>query len=348
MKTLLGYLSQFHSFSIQGEVLCTQSLAFILRDSRARATFAEAVASWTKTALSSDLTWRAEAYQVEDAGRPDLEACTPDGSPVIKVEAKLGAEFNPAQLRSYIADLQNRSGGGILIVLVPLHRTGEAMRVVSETFDVSGESPWLPAGHPGTSIAVISWDDALTSLASTDSDTVQSHVEQLNEMYKALSGYDLKPLASSEEITRWQERKDLFIKLVDRATKRLSRELGCWMGPLGPDSGSREPVDSEHFYYRRYLCRPLGDKKPCFSIGIHHPFEGESTPIWLRFNRTTPLFSLIRARLVSSGLAERVIISGGHAWFPLDVPLDANAEQMIASLIEQAEEVIAVAYKSLG
>ena len=56
------------------------------------------------------LTWHAEVVQA-DQGRPDLEAQLADGVPVVKIEAKLGAELTANQLLSYQADLQCRNSG---------------------------------------------------------------------------------------------------------------------------------------------------------------------------------------------------------------------------------------------
>ena len=341
-KTILGFLSQFHSLSSQGEVLCTQGLAFILQDPAANRTFARALEEWTGISVPDDLRWRAEAYQEEDAARPDLEGVDPDGSPQIKIEAKLRAKFSGPQLLSYVTDLEHRSDGGVLLVLVPRRRVGEATHLIEQTFSVSGPAPWHPEDHTGIIVAVTSWHDLVQTLTKTESQQARRNLEQLSEMVNALIGGRLVPLASEEEIINWPERKDFFIKLVDRTTRRLARELDCWMGPIGPDSGTKEPVESETYYYRRYLCIPLEDRKPCFSIGVRHPFAGESTPIWLRFNSTTPLFQMIQNRLDQSHLADRLVISSGHVWYPLDVPLDSNSEEMIGVLIEQVWAIIRI------
>jgi hypothetical protein len=97
-----------------------------------------------------------------------------------------------------------------------------------------------------------------------------------------------------------------------------------------------------HYYYRRYVCRPLGTERPCFSVGVRDPFAGHKTPVWLRFNRTTPKFSLIHDRLLASSLSQRLVESGGHIWIPLDVPLNVDG---MDSLVAQAEDVIQVAYQ---
>lgn len=344
-KTILGFLSQFHELSRQGEVLCTQGLAFILRDPTAAAVFARALEKWTGISIPDNLRWRAEAYQEEDAARPDLEGVDKDGSPQIKIEAKLGAQLSGSQLLSYVTDLEHRTGGGILLVLVPRRRVGEATHLIERTFSVSDPAPWHPEDHTGITVAVISWHDLVQALTRTESPQARKNLEQLSEMVNALTGGRLMPLASEEEVINWRERKDQFIKLIDRTTKRLKQEYGCWMGPWGHDLKDRNSWFTGRDYYRRYLCIPLGDRKPCFSIGVRHPFEGETTPLWLRFNSTTPLYKLIRRRLEASDLSERLVISGDHVWYPLYVPLDSNAEEMVTELIRQAGEVLNIAYK---
>ncbi|WP_373054742.1 hypothetical protein, partial [Thioalkalivibrio sp.] len=99
--------------------------------------------------------------------------------------------------------------------------------------------------------------------------------------------------------------------------------------------------------YRRYLCRPLGDQRPCFSIGVRDPFQNFSTPIWIRFHRQTPLFTVVRERLTRSPLHEKLVHSGGHVWIPLDVPLHMGGDQLVAAVVGNAEEVAAIAYPPL-
>src|SRR5262249_8558517 len=101
-------------------------------------------------------------------------------------------------------------------------------------------------------------------------------------------------------------------------------------------------------YRRRYVCLTLQGREPCFSIGVRDPFARSDppTPIWLRFNHGTPLFSVIRARLEGSDLAQKLFKSGKDIWLPLDVPIRADAEQMVNELVAQAEKVIQVAYQA--
>jgi hypothetical protein len=345
MGTLLGHLSQFGSFSTQGEVLCTQGLAHLLREHPdARSAFAAEIASVTGVRIGNDLTWRAEAHQDLDRGRPDLEARTVSGVPTVKIEAKLGATLSPGQCRSYVSDLHGRSPESALLVLVPRPRTEEATDAVAEAFGLSGPSPWRPTEYPDVAIAVISWDDVLAALGRGGSERLRSEREQFEAMYRVLSGDYIPPLAGPEELAEWRKRETDFVNLVDQLTRRLTthhRVYPMSMEPLEQVPEGLEPKG----YTRRYVCRLLGETESCFSIGVRDSFAGIVSPIWLRFNKTTGHFREIRARLDTSDLRPRLVPSGGHIWIPLDVPLGVAGRQVVDALVAQAEEVVRVAYQ---
>ena len=96
-------------------------------------------------------------------------------------------------------------------------------------------------------------------------------------------------------------------------------------------------------YLRRYVCRSIGAERPsCFSVGVRDPFEGHDTPVWLRFHKGTPLFSMIRDHLRASDLT-LVEKNDGHVWIPLDVQLNADRNAVVASLVAQAERIFTIA-----
>ena len=67
MDRLLGHLAQFGSFSKQGELLCTQGLAYLLRDPEGERAFTDWISSATGHSLSPGLSWQAEAAKrIED------------------------------------------------------------------------------------------------------------------------------------------------------------------------------------------------------------------------------------------------------------------------------------------
>lgn len=337
MRQLMGHLAQFSSLSKQGELLCTQGLAYLLQNPDARKRFGDQISTAVGRTVNSNLTWRAEVRQ-KDGARPDLEGCTADGKLVVKIEAKLGAAFGEGQLTSYLGDLQENSDYGLLLVLVPLHRAAEMTASVSSAFALTGNGPWQLGDTSDFSVAVIYWEEVLDALGAVRSEPFRGDRAQFEAMYRVLKGYDLEPLRSVSELLAWREREEVFVNLVDRVTRRLAQQSRVL--PLGHEKDLND-------YQRRYVCRPLGAEQPCFSVGVRDPFAGHNTPIWMRFHRVTPKFSVIRERLVASGLSQKLIESGGHIWIQLDVPLDADGERLVDSLVEQAERVIEVAYQPL-
>jgi hypothetical protein len=142
---------------------------------------------------------------------------------------------------------------------------------------------------------------------------------------------DIDPLASDDVLRAWREREDFFLNLVDRATRRVTPQ-GKKVLPMDAD----DRVNPKG-YQRRYVCRSIGSAESCFSVGVRDPFRGHITPIWLRFHCNTGSFSEIRARLAASDLSQRLVESGSHIWIPLDVPLKADGEQLVDSLVAQID-----------
>lgn len=347
MRTLLGHLAQFSSFSKQGELLCTQGLAYLLQRADARSAFAAWLSSQVGVNVSADLVWRAEVRQA-DGGRPDLEAGTGAGKPVIKIEAKLDADFNADQFTSYASDLRRLGQGGMLFVLVPRHRAREANDAVAGALRLSGPAPWRLTDGSNIAVAVVHWDEGIEALSEIEDKSFQSELTQFRSMYRVLNGHDIEPLASRDELVEWRNREPAFVALVDRVTRRLAdtdRVMPMFVTPLDNEPAGLEAKGFRH----RYLSRPLGDKRPWFSLGVRDFFEGYDTPVWLRFHSDTPLLAIIRERLLSSsiGRGRRVVEDGGHVWIAIEVPIHADGERMVDVLIAQAEEVICIAYAPL-
>ncbi len=57
MQKLLGHLAQFASFSMQGEVLCTQGLAYLLQDPDAGSALKARIEAITGAKIDNRLTW---------------------------------------------------------------------------------------------------------------------------------------------------------------------------------------------------------------------------------------------------------------------------------------------------
>ena len=345
--TLLGYLANFGSFSTQSELLCTQGLTYLLQTHKeARSALADEVEVRTGIGIGDSLEWLPEAQQADEA-RPDLEARTVDGVPVVKIEAKLGAELGAAQLKSYVADLLERnSGEAAMLVLVPKGRIPEAAQVITTAFGPSESGPWRVTDGHSTGIALISfisWDELFARLRAGKGERFLLELEQLQAMYRVLSGDFIAPLASIEDLLRWRERETDFINVVNQVTRRLTKKHQIY--PMGTEPLEDASHESEpRVYRRRYVCSSDGDGAICFSIGVRDSFAEWVTPIWMRFHRVTGNFGVIRQRIEASDL--RCLESGGHIWIPLDIPLQVSGEQMIQTLIGQAEQVMRVTYQN--
>ena len=342
VRRLLSHLAQFASFSNQGELLCTQGLAYLLENPEAGAAFGVCISKRAGRTVGSDLTWRAEVRH-KDGRRPDLEAYTADGKLAAMIEAKLDAALGEGQLRSYVADLTNRCVGGLLLVLVPRYRDEEMTTSVPSACRPSalnGDGPWQLGDTSDCSVAVIYWEEVLEALGSVRSEPFADDLAQFQTMYRVLIGDDIEPFTSDAELRAWREREGVFVTLVNRVTHFLTPR----QRRILPMRHERDPYD----YQLRYVCQG-GTEQPCFSVGAGDPFEGQGhiTPIWLRFHHDTPKFSVIHDALFASSLSQRLVEKFGHIWIPLDVPLNAGAHRLKASLVAQAEEVIQVAYQPL-
>jgi len=342
---LLGYLAKFGSFSQQSELLCTQGLTYLLQEHEdARSALADEVKARTGIVIGDSLTWLAEARQ-EDLARPDLEARTAKKVPVVKIEAKLGADLHADQLQSYEADLRQRnSGEAALLVLVPKGKTTRVAQVTFDAFGLSGSSPWrVTSGRASGAvvIAAISWDELFDALRGGQEERFRHELEQLEAMYRVLSGEFIAPLASIEDLRQWKKHETDLLHVVDQATRRLTTRHPIY--PMG--SELLEVTSHEHedrSFRRRYVCRFVDDTESCFSIGVRDSFAQWVTPVWMRFRHDTGHFGHIRQRIEASSLEN--LDSGGHIWIPMHIPFNASGEQMIQALVEQAEEVMRVAY----
>jgi len=343
MSTLLGHLAQWGGFSFQGEVLCTQGLCYLLKEyEEAGSALAAEIEVRSGIEIGKSLSWRSEAFDPSFKDRPDLEASGADGTPVIEIEAKLGASFGQGQLESYIKRFAV-DRPSVLVVLVPRPRVKEAVELVTRTFEAFGPGPCQPAKYPHARVIVVSWDEVLAKLRQSSSPRLVLELEQFDAMYRVLSGYDIRPLAGREELLRWGEREADFVNLVERVSKALTTHHKLY--PMGLEPLEQVPEGLEpRGYRRRYVCMPLGDARPCFSLGTRDPFERHDTPIWMRFHSKTARFPLIKQRLMSSVLGPKVLDIAGGVWIPLDVPVGKEGEEMFTALLSEAEEVIGIAY----
>jgi hypothetical protein len=227
------------------------------------------------------------------------------------------------------------------LVLVPRQRAGEVGKAVCTEFNFIEDGPWSVGASPSCAVAIVFWEDVLAKLSAVNSEPFKSDFAQFEAMYRVLKGYDIEPITSDSEVLAWRGRVGNYINLVDHVTRRLTREQREQVLPIGIEG--QPPSD----FRRRYVCLPLGFEYPCFSIGTRNPFKGHKTPIWMRFNRTTPKFPVIEERLLTSNLSERLLRSEEHIWIPLDVQLNVDGDHQIDFLVKQAEQIIRIAYQPL-
>ena len=338
--TLLGHLARFGSFTTQSELLCTQGLTYLLQTYEdARLAMASMVEDCTGVVIDPSLTWKAETRQ-EDRSRPDLEACSPEGVPVVKIEAKLSAQLFVSQVRSYVTDLQTRNNlPSAMLVLVPEGRITEAARLTASALGITGSGPWRITDGPATGIAVISWNQLFDALLAGEAAQFRHELEQLQAMYHVLSGDFIAPLADEEDLLQWRERETDLVNVVDQVTRRLTTQHQVYPMLLQPLDGASLDIESSGYRFR-YVC-PL--PKSCFSIGVRDPFKGWVTPVWMRFHKSTGNFLHIRQHIEDSAVQYR--LSSGHIWIPLEVPLDASAEKMIQALVDEAGEIVRIAFQ---
>lgn len=337
MDRLLGHLAQFGSFSQQGELLCTQGLAYLLRDTEGERVFTGLISLATGHSLSPGLSWQAERRQ-EDRGRPDLEGRNAEGQPVVKIEAKLGAPFGQGQLESYVAALCAGGQGGTLLIVVPKSRLEEITGHASAHFGIAGAGPWrIIREAVEIPCSVVTWEDLLEALSTVASERFRDDLSQFRAMYRVFNGDDMEPLTSDEQVLAWRDREAWWEILVEHATRALTAPDDRVL-PFGVDGGAQP-------YRRRYVCRLVSQVSSCYSVGTRDPFQNHRTPIWLRFHCSTGHFIEIAGRLERSALGAVAVRSQHHLWFPLEVPLNSDRETMIGALVAQVQRIVAVAYQ---
>ncbi len=338
MKTLIGHLSQFSVLSKQGEVLCTQGLHFVLENESFKQVFESHILKAAEFKTEGDLTWYTEVTQT-DGGRPDLEARSPNGRAVIKIEAKLHAAFGANQLASYSESLGQSSEGSLLIVLVPKHRVSDAEESILKA-GFKGLNPFKSVSVPSVCSAIVTWESVFDCLRVVDDLFAQGDLRQLEGLYRTVVGDYIEPISSSSVLKQWRIREDFFANIVDRVTRKLWELQGeVKIAPLSD------------FKNNGYLLRYVPVKEwhinksahaPHFCIGVKDPFPGHETPLWMRFHKKTPRFSEIRSRLLKTeyGRDANHAQHEGHFWIPLNPPLGISGDILISNLLEQVQRVI--------
>lgn len=340
-QPLLGRLAEFGWFSRHGEVAATQALALVLEENQLRAALLKHLGDLTETDLREVASFEPELVH-EDRARPDLEGHDSRGRPLVIVEAKFGAELNPAQVSAYLRNQEARlenSSRGALVLLVPSYRVPEANALLDALRHQDGSSP-----QSITAIAtgVDTWDewldvlsDATQKLPAAKRDALRSDLDQLQGLCATMRAVDIPPLGFAATGHDLEDRQDDLRRLVAEATARYR-----------PRSGRLIPIGEEPYfhYYRRYIPGGLSEEPDCCcSVGAISglPSEGQ-TPFWLRYHRDTPGFRIASDRITASHFAADAQGDGGHTWLPLRVSSDRSGAALIEELCAQIDEIRAV------
>ena len=333
MNKLLGHLARFSSLSKQGELLCTQSLVYLLQNKQLERRFVRFISDHGNVSILESLIWRAEVTQ-QDGSRPDAIGFSEDASTEIRIEAKLTAEFGKSQLRSYLNGFDNSVSTRVLVVLVPQKRVYKVSEQLQRQFELQESSPWIVSSTKPITITVISWEDVFTVFQDTEIGELLDDVIQFKALYKVLNGDDLAPITHKDQLLDWRLQEEWWRNLLDQATRQIDPERVL---PLGLES-------TDNPYYRRYIQHSFVGKSSFFSLGLCEPFDGHLTPLWLRFHKKTGSFSSIKESIEASWIGEMAIKKDGHLWFPIEVPYRTQKEGMLAAIIDQVRVITDIAY----
>jgi hypothetical protein len=284
-----------------------------------------------------EVAWYAEV-PAADRSRTDIEAWWGDPPlPRVVIEAKLGHTLTVEQVAIYFAHLKtrladhDRSDEGVVVLLVPEHRSQEARAVLSKVEAAEVEA----AKSPLLRTAVWNYRqvlDALEEALGADGD-----VAQLRGLVEICEALDIKPLSPEDLTMASSPRAADLRRVVDFASVSLFDETRIL--PSGSD---------EHFTWRRYH-QVVGDTH--VAIGLRRPEASADASAhgrtWMRVHATTP-----EAALAGEALKQQCpsayTDAAGHVWVPLEVPVGVSGSGMITRVAEQVEAVIAAIRAALS
>lgn len=312
-RMLLGHLAATRGeVFTQAEVLCTISLAWILsRCDEASRAFGELIGA------DRSLAWLAEDLFAGVPGRPDLVGrVSPECSPTVIVEAKLGAPLDQRQLLDY-----HRKGCG-LVLLVPEARVASTCRSIKE---------WK------LNVRVVSWDHALAAIgaAAVSQPACAADLAQLVDLYRHVERTWV-PSFSAIELEHPAARVEDLVKLADQVSAHLHLSI------LRARGIAWKMLPMQRSRYRYVSMQPGVETATHVAVGV---FDEVGLPLAIRWHSTTGGFGEAADRLEMSGVALQR--HGGHVYVPLEVPPDAAHHDMVDALITQAYGVIDVAEPSL-
>jgi hypothetical protein len=228
-----------HGAVRQVEVAVTRSIAWLAAAAGGHAL--DELIRQAGVSVPVAVRWMAEVV-ADDLSRTDIELIDDHtGIPLAVVEAKIGAQLTERQVATYAHDLLRRRGQqqppGLLVILVPAHRTPEARMILD-----SALAETLRSTPSAVRTAVWTYDDVLAAL--TTALPGSGDLEQLNQLIAAAAAVDVVPLRPDELATCAPAREDDLVRLLDSASNAASAESERTL----PGGSHVEP-----FRWRRYV-----------------------------------------------------------------------------------------------
>jgi hypothetical protein len=349
--SLVGRLAESWWVRRYSELTMTLALAHLLGRPGCARILAELVGQRTGAAMPVLTEWVTEPVQ-PDLGRPDVEAVL-DGFegavPIVKIEAKLGAELTAGQLRSFADDQlrprtsESPTNGGrtrFIVLVVPRSRMPDARRVLEEL----GAAPIGTTGReaaprgfrlsaeeatPLQVAAIVTWKELADRFVTVAEQRCDA--EAFRDLYAGLQAVAIAPFTVDDLIAPgWEEAADDVASVLKAATE------GMFSGRVNP--WRAEPPD---FVGRRYVSRVSGSgDRTHFAVGVREPHPWHPTPAWLRYHPDTPDFASVQRRLAASLYSDMLIRDGGGpVWIPLYLPDDVSFETAVVAVKEQIERI---------
>ncbi|MBM4345562.1 MAG: hypothetical protein FJ100_19495 [Deltaproteobacteria bacterium] len=332
-----------HAMASQGELLCSQGLAYLANHPAANDAFTRLLERAGGADLPRDLVWRAEERQ-GDKGRPDLEAISGQ-TKWIKIEAKLGAGISYGQIASFAGDLPDAEGK-LVVLLVPSKRRTEVAGLVAQwEAEVLAPCRWrlMAEDRP---LVLLTWEEVFEHLREAGCWPAGGDLDQLVGLYQSLNNLYVAPFAPEDDADA--ARDSDRIRIIDKVTRKLAQDEGQAVMPLASEAlADSAGGEVERNFVRRYAVKTHSGRKVSLAIGVRTPFEGYPTRVWARFRYDEPHFQEIWAKLTGPGGPfedeNRHRMSERHLWLPLDLPHHLAAEDVQLGLAKQIEEIWRVA-----
>jgi len=313
-RTLLGHLASTRAeVFTQAEVLCTLSLAWILRRSdEASRAFGQLLG------VDSGLAWLAEDLFAGVPGRPDLVGrVAPESPPMVIVEAKLGAPLDEGQLRDY------ERNGCSLVVLVPQARVAGTLGSIKR---------W------GLRVRVVSWDNVLGAIgaAAVAQPAYAADVAQLVDLYRQVERTWVPPFSVLELADPGARVADR-VKLADQVSAFLHQSI------VRARAIPSNMLPMQRSRYRYVSMQPGMATATHVAIGVFD--EVHDLPLAVRWQKATVGFGEAVARLEAGGVAPRR--HDGEVYVPLVLFANSAHHDMINDLLTQVCHLIEVAEPNL-